>query len=90
MHLTPNVYCPLCGVILLRDPYSDDDPASLQSHVRPWYAEVRGLYLANGYITTTGLGIVEGTFSMRHLIATNLTSTLGLGCWRNGGFSDHL
>lgn len=59
MHLTPNVYCPLCGVILLRDPYSDDDPASLQSHVRPWYAEVRGLYLANGYITTTGLGIVE-------------------------------
>ncbi|KAJ5412979.1 hypothetical protein N7465_005284 [Penicillium sp. CMV-2018d] len=59
MHLTPNVYCPLCGIILLRDPYSDDDPASLQSHVRPWYAEVRGLYLANGYITTTGLGIVE-------------------------------
>ncbi|KAJ5607351.1 hypothetical protein N7537_003970 [Penicillium hordei] len=62
MHLITNVYCPLCGVILLPDPYSDDDPASLQSHVRPWYAEVRGLYLTNataGYITTTGLGIVR-------------------------------
>ncbi|KGO74307.1 hypothetical protein PITC_019770 [Penicillium italicum] len=62
MHLTPNVYCPFCGVILLPDPYSDDD-TSLQSRVRPWYAEIRGLYLNNaaaGYITTTGLGVVYG------------------------------
>ena len=44
------------GVILLPDPYSDN-PAS---RVRPWYAEVRGIYSANnGYITITGLGVVS-------------------------------
>lgn len=62
MIMIPNVYCPLCGVVLLPDPYSEDDP-SWQSRVRPWYAEVRGLYSINatvGYITTTGLGIVCG------------------------------
>ncbi|KAJ5799778.1 uncharacterized protein N7518_001846 [Penicillium psychrosexuale] len=58
----PNVYCPLCGVILLPDPYSDDDLAFSHSRVRPWYAEVRGLYSINAtasHITTTGLGIVR-------------------------------
>lgn len=29
----PNVYCPLCGVISLPDPYSDDDPASSHSRI---------------------------------------------------------
>jgi hypothetical protein len=56
-----NVYCPFCGVILLPDPYSDD-PASLQTRVRPWYAEVRGIYSTNtafGYVTITGLGIIR-------------------------------
>lgn len=56
-----NVYCPFCGVILLPDPYSDD-PASLQTRVRPWYAEVRGIYSTNvafDDITITGLGIIR-------------------------------
>lgn len=59
--MSPNVYCPLCGVILLPDPYSDD-PTSSQTRIRPWYAEVRGIYstkTAVGDITTTGLGIVR-------------------------------
>ncbi|KXG47395.1 uncharacterized protein PGRI_012650 [Penicillium griseofulvum] len=59
---TPNVYCPFCGVILLPEPYWDD-VASLQSRIRPWYREVRGLYSTNataGCIATTGLGIVRG------------------------------
>ncbi|KAF3015672.1 hypothetical protein E8E15_000412 [Penicillium rubens] len=39
-----------------------DDPASLQTRVRPWYAEVRGIYSTNtafGYVTITGLGIIR-------------------------------
>lgn len=63
MIMSPNVYCPFCGVVLLPDPYNDNDPASFQSRVRPWYAEVRGLYSTNataGDIITTGLGIVRG------------------------------
>lgn len=57
-----NVYCPFCGVILLPDPYSDDDPASLQTRVRPWYAEVRGIFSTNialGHIAITGRGIIR-------------------------------
>ncbi|KAI9045251.1 F-box protein [Aspergillus affinis] len=58
--MSPNVYCPFCGVILLPDPYSDD-PASPRTRVRPWYAEIRGIYSnANDVsdIALTGLGIV--------------------------------
>lgn len=59
--MPPNVYCPLCRIVLLADPYRDD-PASLQTRVRPWYAEVRGIYSANatsGDICMTGLGITR-------------------------------
>lgn len=58
-----NVYCPFCGVILLPDPYSDDPADSLQTRVRPWYAEVRGIYSTNitafGDIAITGLGTIR-------------------------------
>ena len=39
-----------------------NDPASLQTRVRPWYAEVRGIYSANatsGDICMAGLGIAR-------------------------------
>ena len=68
-----NVYCPFCGVILLPDPYRDD-PASRQTRVRPWYAEVRGIYSTNpafGSITLTGLGIIR--------CRNNLYAPLGTG-----------
>ncbi|KAJ5619619.1 hypothetical protein N7510_003603 [Penicillium lagena] len=54
---SPNVYCPLCGVILLSNTYTDD------TRVRPWYAQVRGIYSTNAAvgdpITTTGVGLVR-------------------------------
>lgn len=58
-----NLYCPFCGVILRSDPYSDDDlSASSGTRVRPWYAEVRGIYsdiATVDCIAMTGLGIVR-------------------------------
>ncbi|PYH94556.1 hypothetical protein BO71DRAFT_419279 [Aspergillus ellipticus CBS 707.79] len=57
-----NIYCPLCGVILLPDPYRDDEPAPPPTRVRPWYAEVRGIYATNPMVddvTITGLGILR-------------------------------
>lgn len=57
-----NVYCPFCGVILLSDPLSSiDDPPSLTA-VRPWYAEVRGIYSAGttpGCVSLSGVGIMR-------------------------------
>lgn len=53
----PNVYCPFCGVILLPDPYFDKP----EIPVRPWYAEVRGIYATDtpvSNIAITGLGLV--------------------------------
>lgn len=83
-----NVYCPFCGVILLPDPYSDD-PASLQTRVRPWYAEVRGIYSTNtafGYITITGLGIIRCRNSLYAPLGNDLSyvdmGTEALEEWR--------
>lgn len=59
--MLPNAYCPFCGVILLPDPY-DDEPASSETRVRPWYAEARGIYPVNtaiGDVAITGIGIVR-------------------------------
>lgn len=59
--MASNVYCPFCGIILLSDPYYND-PDSPQNRVRPWYAEVRGIYSTDnafGHIATTGMGLVR-------------------------------
>lgn len=93
--MIPNVYCPLCGVVLLPDPYSEDDP-SWQSRVQPWYAQVRGLYSTNatvGYITTTGLGIVRGRNVLFAPFDSN-QSYVDLGVdtlegWRLSGLSEN-
>ena len=88
-----NVYCPFCGVILLPDPYSDD-PASLQTRVRPWYAEVRGIYSTNtafGYITITGLGIIRCRNKLYAPLGNDLSYVdVGTEALRNGGFTNHL
>ncbi|RAK96808.1 uncharacterized protein BO80DRAFT_416097 [Aspergillus ibericus CBS 121593] len=83
-----NVYCPFCGVILLPDPYGDD-PASPQTRVRPWYAEVRGVYATNlpgGQITITGLGIVRGRNNLHAPLDNDVSYVdVGLGAleeWR--------
>ncbi|KAJ5952156.1 uncharacterized protein N7479_010569 [Penicillium vulpinum] len=96
MSMAPNVYCPLCGVVLLPDPYSNDygEEPAWQSHARPWYAEVRGLYstdVTTGNVTTTGLGIVRG----RNILCAPLRSDqsyagaepMALGEWRLFGSS---
>lgn len=59
--MIPNVYCPFCGIILLPDPYWDDSAPPEELRVRPWYAEVRGIYATDSTVETialTGLGIV--------------------------------
>ncbi|KAJ5627220.1 hypothetical protein N7528_004647 [Penicillium herquei] len=52
----PNVYCPLCGVIMLDIRYLDDSAREAQR--RPWYSEVRGLYQTDAprsiYLTRLG------------------------------------
>ena len=55
-----NVYCPLCGIILLPDPYNEASPSS-QTERRPWYAEARGVHFSPslGTVSLTGLGIIR-------------------------------
>ncbi|KAJ5569594.1 uncharacterized protein N7459_009024 [Penicillium hispanicum] len=83
-----NVYCPLCGVILLPDPYSLD-PAALQTHARPWYAEVRGIYSTNiavGHVTLTGLGLIHSRNRLHAPLDSDLSyvdvGTEVLEAWR--------
>ncbi|KAJ5833106.1 hypothetical protein N7474_001417 [Penicillium riverlandense] len=55
--LSSNVYCPLCGVILL--PNTD----LADTRVRHWYTQIRGIYptdaAAGDPVTTTGVGFVR-------------------------------
>ena len=56
-----NLYCPFCGVILLRDPH-ELEILPPETRVRPWYAQVRGLYfrdVADQQISITGVGLVD-------------------------------
>ncbi|PLN85544.1 hypothetical protein BDW42DRAFT_202402 [Aspergillus taichungensis] len=59
--MAPNLYCPFCGVILLPDPHNLEIlPA--ENRVRPWYAQVRGLYFRNvavQQIFITGVGLMD-------------------------------
>lgn len=58
--MSSNVYCPLCGIILLSDPHRGGSP-SLQAQPRLWHAEVRGIYPTGTpcSISLTGLGIIR-------------------------------
>ncbi|PYI01466.1 hypothetical protein BO78DRAFT_327588 [Aspergillus sclerotiicarbonarius CBS 121057] len=57
--MSAKFYCPFCGLLLSFDPYYADETTR---RVRPWFAEVRGLYLRDphvGPIAITGIGIIS-------------------------------
>ncbi|KAL4966490.1 F-box protein [Aspergillus stella-maris] len=62
----PNVYCAICGVILLPDPQQEDEPGSAPFRRRPWYAEVRGLVPTNTHDQAflTGIGLICGRYRL--------------------------
>ncbi|KAL3480802.1 hypothetical protein BJX99DRAFT_272534 [Aspergillus californicus] len=55
-----NVYCPICGAIMLDNRTRIHDPDSTLTPARPWYTEVRGIYKSSDRASITGLGIVGG------------------------------
>lgn len=61
-----NVYCALCGVILLPDPYVEEgatEPEPPPRRRRPWCSEVRGLTTIDDPSnppTLTGVGLIYG------------------------------
>ncbi|KAL4757301.1 F-box protein [Aspergillus foveolatus] len=61
--MSPNVFCPFCGVILAQDPHSSiSGPESIPRHRRPWYAEIRGIVSPNApaeNIILTGIGTLH-------------------------------
>ncbi|KAL4993288.1 hypothetical protein BDV10DRAFT_199823 [Aspergillus recurvatus] len=60
--MSHNVFCPFCGVILARDPYSPPGPESIPRRRRPWYAEIRGVVsssTAAENIVLTGVGTLH-------------------------------
>ncbi|KAL4812917.1 hypothetical protein BDW67DRAFT_188152 [Aspergillus spinulosporus] len=61
--MSPNIFCPFCGVILAQDPHSTlEDLESIPRRCRPWYAEIRGIVSSNALaenIILTGVGILH-------------------------------
>lgn len=52
--------CPFCGLELASDPYHEEWSRPRFTRVRPWFTEIRGIYLADASdssIAITGLGI---------------------------------
>ncbi|KAL4739072.1 hypothetical protein BDV11DRAFT_215546 [Aspergillus similis] len=61
--MSPNVFCPFCGVILAQDPHGSlSVPESIPRRRRPWYAEIRGIVSPNALvenIVLTGVGTLH-------------------------------
>ncbi|KAL4746362.1 hypothetical protein BDW72DRAFT_197767 [Aspergillus terricola var. indicus] len=61
--MSPNAFCPFCGVILAQDPHSNMGvPESILRRRRPWYAEIRGIVSPSApaeSIILTGVGILH-------------------------------
>lgn len=61
MEIRPNVYCPLCGIILQSDDLDDFEAASpTRKHL--WFAEVRSVFISHtlpGLFRLTGVGYLE-------------------------------
>lgn len=86
MALCPNVFCNLCGIVLLPKPV--DEPLELVTPDRPWYAVARAVYTYHRYAGDIELSAV-GNIVMSHALVFPLddspTPEVGSALLMGGG-----